>query len=109
MKPITTNQEILLLTGTSFSNREFSKTGKHSNRLETSSSRDELERACWAGLLFEMLPELTTHPFTSTKMYIWSIHSAAHFLLIRQGADPNPVEELFSIDPQLFLPAARLN
>ena len=109
MKPITTNQEILLFTGTSFSSRKFSKTGKHNNRLDTGSSRDELERACWAGLLFEMLPELTTHHFTSCKMYIWNIHSAAHFLLIRQGTDPNPVEDFFSIDPQLFLPSTLLN
>ena len=109
MKPITTNQEILLFTGTSFSSREFSKLDKHNDRLETNSSRDELERACWAGILFEMLPELTTYPFASCKMHIWNIHSAEHFLLISQGTDQNPIEDFFSIDPQLFLSRTQLN
>lgn len=109
MKPTITNQEILLFSGTSFSNREFSKTGKHSNRLETSSPRDELERACWAGMLFEMLPELTAYSLPGSKMFIWNIRSAEHFLLINQGTDPHPVEAVFSIDPQLFYTGANFN
>jgi len=109
MKPTTTNQEILLFTGTSFSRHEFSKLRNYNNRPETDSSRDELERACWAGMLFEMLPELTIDSFATYKMYIWSIHPGERFLLINQGTDPHPVDAAFSIDPQLFLPATHLN
>jgi len=109
MKPITTNQEILLFTGTSFSSREFSKPGKDNNGLETGSSRDEFEKACWAGMLFEILPELTTDSFASGKTHIWNIYSAEHFLLISQGTDPYPVEDFFSIDPQLFVSGTQLN
>lgn len=109
MKLITTNQEVLLFTGSRFSNREFSRLDKPNNKLEANSFRDELERACWAGLLFEMLPELAIDSFARFKMYIWNIHSAEHFLLINQGTDPHPVDATLSIDPHFFLPVAHFN
>ena len=109
MKPTTTNQEILLFTGTRFSSREFCRPDNYKIGPGTNSSQEELERACWAGLLFEMLPELTIDPFARCKMHIWNIHSAEHFLLISQGTDPYPGEAIFSIDPQYFLPATNFN
>jgi hypothetical protein len=108
MKPITTNQEILLFADTSFSKQEFCN--KDSFNKPTNLSRiEELERACWAGMLFEMLPELVAYSFPRCKMFIWNIQSAEHSLLISQGTDPHPVEATFSIDPHFFLPAAHFN
>lgn len=109
MKPTTTNQEILLITGSTFSNREFSEPGKYNNRLAAPSSIEELERACWAGMLFELLPELRIDTFSSSKMYIRNIHRAEYFLLINQGTTLHPAEAVFSIDPQLFLIATDFN
>lgn len=65
MKPTTTNQEILLITST-FSSREFSTRGRYNNRPSIPSSTGELERAFWAELLFELLPELGPDTFTSS-------------------------------------------
>lgn len=109
MKPITIKQQIMLFTGSTFSNREFSKPGKHNNTRETGAARDELERACWAGMIFEILPELAINPFPSYKMHIWSIQSAEHCLLISQGTDPYPVEAVHSIDPPYFLTVTNFN
>lgn len=109
MKPITANQEIILFTGSTFSNREFSKPRKHNDCGETTSRRDELERACWAGIIFEMLPELTIDQLALCKMHIWDIHSADDFLLISQGTDPHPVEAIHSIDPPHFLTVTNFN
>ena len=51
MKPTTTtNQEILLFTGTRFSSREFCRPDNYKIGPGTNSSQEELERACWAGL-----------------------------------------------------------
>jgi hypothetical protein len=109
MKPIATNQEILLYIGSTFSNREFSKPGKQNNRLATDYPWEELERACWAGMLFELLPELSIDAFARNKTCIWNILSGEHSLLINQGTDPNPAEAVFSIDPRLFLTATGFN
>ena len=109
MKPTTTNQEIILFTGTSFSNRELCHLDSTTKRPKISSGGEELERACWAGMLFEMLPELTRGLFTHSKVHIWDIHSSKHCLLISQGTRPHPVDNAFSLNPHFFLDVIRLS
>jgi len=65
MKPTSTNHEILLITRSTFSSRQFSDQGRHNNRIGVPSSTGELERAFWAELLFELLPQLGINTFTS--------------------------------------------
>jgi len=101
MNPNTANQEIMLFAGTSFSKREFQPLDNN-KRPEQSAQSEELERACWAGMLFEMLPELSS-PFEGSKTFIWSIYSANQFLLINQGTHPSTIENHLSIDPYSFL------
>jgi hypothetical protein len=107
MKPISTIQEILLFTGTSFSKREFSQLGNH-KKPDPKPQHAELEQACWSGILFEMLPELSSL-FAGSKAFIWDIHSFDHFLLVTQGTRPEPIDNAFSVDPHFFLTAAAFN
>lgn len=107
MKPIIANQEIMLFAGTSFSKREFCPLGSY-KKPELNPQIAELEQACWAGMLFEMLPELSTL-FAGSKAVIWDIHSTNHFVLINQGTQPNSVKTTFSIDPHFFLDDVRSN
>ena len=109
MKQITINQEILLFAGTSFSRQEFCSKNTSSNGAANYSLIEELERACWAGMLCELLPELTTNPFSDCKMFIWNVLTAKHFLLVNQGTYPQPVESKTSVDPHLFLLSVHLN
>jgi len=109
MKPTITNQEILLSTSASFSKREWCRLDAQQKRPEASSPIEELERACWAGMLFEMLPELTAYSFSGCKMFIWHILTAAHFLLVNQGSYPQPVENETSVDPHLFVSSLHFN
>jgi hypothetical protein len=109
MKPTTTNQEIILSTGTRFSNRELCHLDSKHKIPKFNSPGEELEMACWAGMLFEMLPELTKGLFTGSKVHIWDIHSSKHCLLINQGTGPHPVENAFSLNPHSFLNVIRLN
>ena len=54
MKTAPIQQEILLMTGTKFSAREWAeKNVEDQNKL---SATEQLEDACWNGLLHEMLP-----------------------------------------------------
>jgi len=109
MKPTTINQEILLFTNTSFSNRELFNLDTNNNKPETNSYREELEKVCWAGMLFEMLPELTAYSFSGCKMFIWNILTANHYLLVNQGSYPHRVENETSVDPYLFLGSLHFN
>ena len=107
MKPIATNQEIMLVTGTRFLNRELCLIGRYKQAAHNSQIT-ELERACWAGLIFELLPEFTCPP-AGSKAFTWNVHSTSHFVLVNLGPEPTNVDEAFSVDPYHFINEIRLN
>ena len=109
MKTKNTNQEILLFTGTSFSNRQYSIKDPDGKEGTESTPIENLEKACWAGMLCEVLPELVGCPSANNKIFIWHILSAEHFLRISMGPYPALMENESSIDPYFFLPAACRN
>ena len=109
MKTKNTNQEILLFTGTSFSSRQFLIKDAGGNEGSGNSSIESLEKACWAGMLFEVLPELIGCPSADNKTFIWHILSAEHFLRISMGPYPALIENEASIDPYFFLPGVCRN
>ena len=105
MKPTITNQEILLFAGTSFSSRQFTIKDPDGKDATGYSPMENLEKACWAGMLSEILPELVGCPSPDNKTYIWHILSAEHFLRISMGPYPALIENETSVDPYFFLPA----
>jgi hypothetical protein len=105
MKPQPTNQEILLFTGTSFSNRPFCGTDIDDNAGKNYSTMEELECACWNGMLNELLPELAGNPSYNNNNYIWNTVSGLNFLCISMGPYPVQLEKETSLDPYLFLSA----
>jgi len=104
MKPLTTNQEILLFKGTSFSKLEFASQDKYNKRPGNYSPGEDLEKTCWEGRLFEILPELTIDPIDDYKMHIWNIRVTKRSLLIQQGTEPHWDETSFSINPLGIFP-----
>ncbi len=102
MKTVTAQQEILLMTGTSFSSRnwcekETSEDGKNI------SPEDMLKEACWNGLLPEMLPEICSTSTGDKKLFLWEIIEAASFIDLVLGEVPGETEKYFSINPYSFL------
>ena len=99
MEPKIINQEIFLLTGSSFCSRPFSKRDDQ-EPYGRPGSMEELEKACWDGMLYQMFPELvgTDH----RDNYIWDTVSGVNFLCIQMGHAPLPIERETSIDPYLF-------
>lgn len=101
MERNSTQQEILLVTGTSFSSRQLSEkddTGSNSNLTP----KEQLEEACWNGLLNEMLPEIFDQN-PEDAVYLWKIKEASSFLEIELGEFPGVEDKYFSIDPYTFL------
>ncbi|HMG68249.1 MAG TPA: hypothetical protein VK588_11210 [Chitinophagaceae bacterium] len=100
MKQQPVNQEVILFTSTSFAKKEFCEldppvSGKRKDHV------DELEKACWSGLVFDMLPGLfnTAAP---KRRYIRQVRKAQNFLLMTLGPVAFNQEYETSIDPYYF-------
>ena len=107
MKTTSTQQEILLMTGTRFSEREWAeKLVEDKNKL---SATEKLEDACWNGLLDEMLPELVQKTTDGKKLFLWHIRHCRSFLEIELSESSPMIEQEFSIDPYFFVPGLILS
>lgn len=91
-------QEILLITGTKFSSRQCWQ--KIENNQEVPSEADQLQDACWNGLLKEMLPEICG---SDKDIFLWEIRENRCGLEIELGELPSEVDSYYSIDPYSFL------
>lgn len=96
------NQEILLLTDTSFANRELLSNQNVNKGENFFSIHEKLEKACWDGMLDELLPELAADD-SENERFLWQILSADNFLCINIGMFGKPVESETSIDPYCFI------
>ena len=101
MKTNSTQQEILLLTGTTFSKREWCE--KISGNKNNLTEKEQLEEACWNGLLPEILPEVYLHTETDKKLFLWQIKQGNSFIDLEMGDIREETEKEFSIDPYSFL------
>ena len=101
-------QEILLMTGTTFSQMPWSKKDDADNTSHLT-DKEQLEEACWNGLLHDMLPEICEYAVDGKKLYLWQVREAASFLEIEMGEIPAEKESYFSIDPYSFMPAKSYN
>ncbi|HTS44521.1 MAG TPA: hypothetical protein VMH01_09005 [Puia sp.] len=100
METISTQQEILLITGTSFSQRNWSEKNV-SDRRET--DLEQLEKACWNGLMKELLPEIFEKSSDGKELYLWNIVEAESFIGLDLSEYPGPIEKADSINPYYFL------
>jgi hypothetical protein len=103
-----TQQEILLITGTSFSSRGWIKKdepGADPGSRDPLTEKEQLQEACWQGLLREILPELNDQAGDDKLLYIWKIREATSFLELELGEFPDKKDGYFSIDPYAFLEA----
>ena len=103
MEPKIISHEILLFTGTHFCSRPLCKRNTYHEKNDIYSSMEELEKACWDGMLQEMLPELFEKFVQRGNNYVWNTVSGVNFLCVNMGSTPLPVEKETSIDPYFFL------
>ena len=100
-------QEILLVTTTSFSKREWCKMETPDKHCQT--HMEQLEEACWNGLLSEMLPEVMAQPASGKRLHLWHIRQRTTFLKVELSEPPPQLEEPYSIDATSFLPTLVYN
>ena len=100
-------QEVLLNTDTQFAHRQLSDSdaGNSANL----SAIEKLEKACWDGLVKELIPELDITLNSDKKLWLWQIHETRSFLALDFFEFPGPKQKEASIDPYLFLNELRSN
>ncbi len=102
-----TQQEILLNTGTQFAHQQWAD--KDVNGTANLSAIEKLEKACWDGLVKELIPELDITLDSNKKLWLWQVHETRSFLALDFYEYPGPKEKEVSIDPYLFLDKNRCN
>lgn len=107
MKTNYIQQEILLMTGTTFSTRQWCEKdpGKQNNLTE----KEHLEEACWNGLIQEMIPEIYEQAEGNKKLFLWQIKEGNSFIELELGEVPEVKDKYFSIDPYSFMPLQLLS
>ena len=100
MKTISPQQEILVITGTSFSRRQWSE---KNNSEPINSEREALEKACWNGLIKEMLPEIFQKTEGGEELFLWQVSEADSFIELDFSEFPGNTEKEFSINPYMFM------
>lgn len=109
MKPKTVNYEILLFTCTRFISREFCSRSNESDNGRNLSPMEELEKACWGGVLYEMFPEILGSFSAKCECFMWQIMSGKNYLRISMGPEPAVFEIETVIDPYFFMLSACKN
>lgn len=101
MKTNYIQQEILLITGTVFLTRQWcEKDPDNQNKL---TAKEELEEACWNGMLQEMIPEIYQRREGNKKLFLWQIKEGKSFIELELGEVPEEKDDHFSIDPYSFM------
>jgi hypothetical protein len=102
MKATNIHHEILFFTSTSLAGRQLTDNKENSN-VKTYSSIEELEKACWNGIIHEMFPEILSSFYPKCQSFLWHVLTGKNFLYINIGPNPVTAEHETSIDPYFFL------
>lgn len=97
MKQITTNREILLISESSFFQRDWCELQKQ-NHDKQLSQKEQLIKLCWNGMLKEMIPEIC-----SKDLRLWEINESGNMLDLRFGDIDVEINDEWSINPYVFL------
>jgi hypothetical protein len=101
MEEQSTQQEVLLLTGTSFSARQGIDTEQTLSE-QSADNNDQLEQACWNGMLPVMLPEICGNSLSDKPVYIWKIREGSAFLEVEISDIPRDIDAYYSLDPYAY-------
>lgn len=103
-----TQLEVLLMTGTTLTSGNLCRKDD-SRRDGHLTEKEELEEACWNGLLQTMLPEICLQTAKGGLLYLWQIKEASSFLELDLGEVPAAIDRRFSITPYSFLSTQSYN
>jgi hypothetical protein len=101
MKNTSTNQEILLLSNSSFFKRDWVELTDNKNDKQLS-QKELLIQLCWNGMLKEMIPEILQTEPGKKPLTLWEINESGNMLDLRYGDFNQFVDDEWSINPYIF-------
>jgi hypothetical protein len=102
MKTTNTHHEILFFTSTTLASRQLADT-KENNNGKMCPAIEELEKACWNGIIHEIFPEILSSFYPRCQSFLWHVLAGKNFLYINIGPNPVTAEHDTSIDPYFFM------
>jgi hypothetical protein len=102
MKTTTIMEEILLVTNGTFFQRQLDEK-EISEGAGYLSREEQLEVACWNGLLGELLPEIVAQPGYGRRLFLWQIRQGEASLHLQLSESAMHLDIEYSIDPCLLL------
>lgn len=102
MKKKSTQQEILIMTNTTFSKMQLCEKDMPEGNQNLSRT-EQIEEACWNGLLHEMLPGIVAKSAEGKRLYLWNIRHGETYLQLELCEQPQLIDQYFSIDPYAFM------
>lgn len=104
MQPDYILQEVLLFVHTHFARKQFCFARKQfciikNNIKKSAPLKEQLEEACWNGLL----PETVSKWLCDKKLFTWQVSSGSHIIYIHTGNIPAAPDPSRSINPDKFI------
>ena len=108
MKNTSTNQEILLLSNSSYFKRDWVELRDNENDKQLS-QKEQLIQLCWNGMLKEMIPEILQTEPGKKPLTLWEINESGNMLDLRYGDIDEEMNDEWSINPYVYLTFAIAN
>lgn len=108
MKSNSIIREILMMTGSSFSEKQLCEMDQQDSNSQLTAAQ-QLEAACWNGILHELIPEIMQSPSGGEKLFLWQVETKKCCLRLSMGACAPILENQFTLDPYLFLCSQEMN
>ena len=102
MKSLSPSLEIMLVATSSFAGRQFIDLNDGENQSKQSPA-EQLETACWNGLLNDMVPEIMNPVAGYWRLFLWTVETRQNCIRISLGAANPKIENCSSLDPEAFL------
>jgi hypothetical protein len=102
MKTNSTNQEILLLSNSSYFKRDWVELTGNKNDKQLS-QKEQLILLCWNGMLTEMIPEILQTETGKKPLTLWEINQSGNMLDLRYGDIDQEMNDEWSINPYVYL------
>ncbi|MEO5997973.1 MAG: hypothetical protein ABIN89_14600 [Chitinophagaceae bacterium] len=102
MKKNSIQQEVLLLSGSSFLSRQLAQDEEPGQQQHTR-GYNQLEEACWNGLMQLILPEIFEEPLGTKDLFMWKVTGLDSFIGMELANFPSKAEIECSIEPSAFL------
>ncbi len=109
MAKLTIQQEVLLVNGTQFANRQYVEKSRSETKDNYLHQHEKLKEACWNGLLKDIIPELFFVFGPDSKLYLWQMRECENMLTLEMSEKPTELDFYASIDPYCFMEIQEYN